>query len=513
VKRLAILAASTLALMAAACSGGGGNGPLPPPAQGPFSNASLKGQYAFSMSGEDLNGRFITRVGSFNADGNGTITAAIEDVNAGGAGSTVVFNGGSYTIQSDGRGVLTLGSALSGLGLSIVLNSVSQGFMVQTDLNASSSGSFLSQRPSDFLLSAVQGSYVFSASGVNLNAQGAPLTLLGQVSTNGAGSVNGGVFDVNDGSQAGPSGPLAITGGIVSMDPQSGPQFGRGTISFGGLGYAFYIVDSTRFRMIETDGARITSGDAVLQTGAIPATTNAFSGNFAYLAGGAAVVGNFGSVVRGGRFTASNGALTSILVDDNDAGTVSQLGPSIANGNYTIDARFPGSGRGTATFTDSHNGTFSYVFYLNSPQQGVIEDISNGLIANGTLGAQSATTGSALAGNYAFTWSGQTLPSGHNVGFEEDFVGQYAQTSSGAITGAMDFSELGSDSQPVFRDIVINGTFTVNGDGTQRNAYQIKTGNSPSTTFNYSAYIVNGAIYLVCIDNTRVTAGTVVPQS
>ena len=61
-----ILAAS----IAAACGGGGSTTPPPPPPVGKFSNASLKGQYAYSMSGEDLNGAFIARVGSFSADGN-----------------------------------------------------------------------------------------------------------------------------------------------------------------------------------------------------------------------------------------------------------------------------------------------------------------------------------------------------------------------------------------------------------------------------------------------------------
>lgn len=518
-RRFVLLAASAAALFSAAC-GGGGLGPAPPPAAGPFSNASLKGQYAFLMSGQDpITGSFLTRAGSFTADGGGNITAAMEDVNSSGTGGTVAFSGGSYLVLANGRGTLTLNGATNGgsLVLSIVLNSASKGLMIQADANASSSGSFMLQAPNDFVRSSINGQYAFSVAGLNLNTR-APLVALGEFGTNGAGVITGGVMDVNDGSQTGPSGPLPIANGVFSysLDPQTGPQFGRGTISFNGLGFVFYIVDNMHVRLIESDGLNATSGDATLQAGAIPATTNAFSGNFAYLAGGAAVLGTMGSVVRGGRFTASNGILTGIQVDDNDDGTVSSLGANIANGSYTIDANFPGSGRGTATFTDSHNGTFSYVFYLNSPQQAVLEDVSNGLIANGSMAAQTATTQSAMAGNYAFNWSGQTIPSTGNVGFEEDFAGQYAQSASGAITGAMDFSELGSTStaSPIFLDIVINGTFTVNGDGTQRNAYQIKTANSPSTTFNYAAYIVNGAVFLVSTDaNVRVTAGTAVPQS
>ena len=81
-KRLALVVTAAISSFAAACSGGGAPSAPPPPA-GNFSNASLKGTYAFSMSGTDagLNfGAFIARVGSFTADGNGNITAALEDV-------------------------------------------------------------------------------------------------------------------------------------------------------------------------------------------------------------------------------------------------------------------------------------------------------------------------------------------------------------------------------------------------------------------------------------------------
>src|SRR5260370_3250789 len=79
VKRLLLFAAVAFASISAAC-GGGGSTPPPPPPGGNFSNASLKGQYAYAMSGEDLNCAFIARVGSFFADGNGNTTHDLQDV-------------------------------------------------------------------------------------------------------------------------------------------------------------------------------------------------------------------------------------------------------------------------------------------------------------------------------------------------------------------------------------------------------------------------------------------------
>ena len=102
------------------------------------------------MSGTDAGanfGAFIARTGSFMADGSGNIIAAIEDVtDAGSLPQLVQFTSGSYSIQANGKGTLTLNSAGSGLQLSIALNSLTGGVMIQTDLNATSSGSFTLHR-------------------------------------------------------------------------------------------------------------------------------------------------------------------------------------------------------------------------------------------------------------------------------------------------------------------------------------------------------------------------------
>src|SRR5713101_8360219 len=108
-KRLALFLALAAAVFSAAC---GGSGPVvtPPPPVGNFSNASLKGQYAFSMSGsESVSGAFFARVGSFIADGNGNITGGVEDVNIPGSGTqTIPYTASTYSIQADGRGTVNL---------------------------------------------------------------------------------------------------------------------------------------------------------------------------------------------------------------------------------------------------------------------------------------------------------------------------------------------------------------------------------------------------------------------
>jgi hypothetical protein len=120
-------------------------------------------------------------------------------------------------------------------------------------------------------------------------------------------------------------------------------------------------------------------------------------------------------------------------------------------------------------------------------------------------------TGPVLAGNFVFNWSGIVLGSSANLTFEEDFVGQYALASSGAISGAVDFVELGSSTQrnPAFLNQALTGTLVLSGDGRGSNDYTVTTGTSPQTTFHYKAYIANpDLILLVGVDDTRTIAGS-----
>jgi hypothetical protein len=517
VKRLLLAVTICFAALTAACGGGSSTGITPPPVAAGFSNASLNGQYAFEMSGTDGNGSFIARVGTFTANGSGGVSAAIEDVSDAGASNFVQFTGGSYTIGSDGRGTLALtggGSLSNGLGLNIALSSTKSGVAVQTDGFATSSGSFDLQTASAFSLPSITGQYSFDLAG--LDSAGAPLALVGEFAANGAGGLTGGFVDTNDGAAAGPVGPTALTASASSfqMDATFGSSQGRGTALVNGQTLAFYIVDGTRLRFLEEDTVAQTVGDAFQQSGTIPTQVSGLSGNFAFIISASAVAGNFGNIARVGSAAFNAGALGSVSLDDNNAGTYKKLTGDA--GTYTIDAG--GSGRGTFTFTDSSLGAFSYVFYLFSPTQAVVLETSTAVVGSGSMSAQPSSISTAsLAGNYVFNWSGVTTPSSGNVGFEEDFAGEYALSSSGAITGTVDFTELGSTSKasPIFTGVALTGMF--NAGGTGRNTYQatVSPGSgAPPTTINFAAYVANGnTVYVVTTDSTRVTAGTVVAQT
>lgn len=527
--KLGMLAAAALAVCLAACGGSGGSITPPPPA-GNFSNASLNGQYAFSMSGvAAASGAYFAEVGSIAADGQGHITSGLADLlNLGSAVpvSIVTFSNGTYQIQTDGRGLITL-NVTGGeiLRLSVSLKSNTEGIVVETDGAASTSGSLNLQTPSQFSAGGIKGNYVFDFSGISFaGLNPSPISLVGQFAADGNENLTGGTVDVNDGS-FGPTGAVALTANTYQMDASgNGTNFGRGTMTLDGRTYAFYIVDNTRAKFLEEDSLGGTEGEALLQTGTIPTQNSQFSGSVVFLTGGFVAVGNFGPNARLGRFTADGaGGISAISFDESNNGRYVHIAESsgISSAAYAMDTSNAGSGRGTFTFHNSSTGTVSYVFYLytqNGVLRAVIQDVSAGIVGDGNLLTQAAgpfTTGS-VAGNYTFHWSGVQLiaPSP----FREDFVGQYAQTNaaSGNMTGAADYDELGLNS--VGTSAILNaglaGTLTVTEDGTQNNAFKIAVGGTSPFTINFTAYFAdNGTMLFLCSDSTRTTSGVGTQQT
>jgi hypothetical protein len=527
VRNTFIAAAAVLALTLAAC--GGSSNIQPPPASGGFTLASLKSQYAFSMSGLDLSGAFIARIGSFTADGAGNITAGLEDVldlHTSQQPSIVSITGGTYQIQSNGRGLIHLQDATgSTLQLNIVLESTSSGVLAQTDLNDTSSGTFNLQNSANFSVSELVNQYAFDFSGVSFVTSGgavAPVSLVGEFNADSNGNITTGVMDTNDGNLPAPSGAITISPGTYQLDSTgNGTAFGRGTMTFNNRSFAFYIVDSTHLFILEEDSFGGSSGDAFQQVPSLPAQNSAFASSFVFLVNGASTRGSQGPVARAARFTADgSGAIGSISFDENNDGSYRHIsqGSNISQATYSIDTAYPGSGRGSLTFTDSSGGTYVFIFYLISGSQGFVQDTSRGIIADGPFYAQTGTpfAVASSAGNYVFNWSGVQLGSTTAVPFQEDFVGQYAlsNASSNNITGVTDYVELGLSAKTLFSNIGVGGTLTINGDSTANNLYKFALGGSPSTTINFQAYFANAnTVLVVSSDSNRTTSGILHQQS
>jgi len=521
-----VLATMIVACYLSAC--GGSSTVTPPPPGGNFSNGSLIGQYAFSMSGRNSGtGAFIGRIGSISADGNGHITSGLEDVlnlDTGQPASQLTFSNGTYQIQSSGRGLIVLYLTAGGtLQLSLALKSNAQGTLVESDGAASTTGSLNLQTPAQFSGNAISGKYVFSLSGISF--AGSPpsvISTVGEFAADGNGNVTSGTVDVNDGSFQ-PSGAISLTPTTYQLDTNgNGTNFGRGMMALNGKTYAFYIVNNSRLAMLEEDSTGGAEGDAILQTGVIPAQNSDLKGSFVFLTGGSVTTGKFGPLARLGRMTTDGaGAVDSVAFDENSDGNNTHISESsgLSSATYSVDTANPGSGRGTFTFHNSSTGTVSYVFYFYSPTRAVLQDVSASIVSDGVLMAQSGApfTTTSTAGNYIFNWDGLQLV--NPSPYEEKFVGQGVQTNAGNnnLSGLADYLELGLNSTStsgINLNAGISGTLTINGDGTQDNTYKVAVGGSTGFTINFKAYVAdNSDILLICYDGDRTTGGLMTQQT
>jgi hypothetical protein len=502
-KRLLFALTSAAALWVSAC--GGGSNIQPPPPTGKYSLSSLSGQYAFTTSGEVFTSGASTpvslvRVGSFVADGKGNITAGMEDINTDGMPSNAIPIDGtksSYTVNADGRGVLTLNfQSGSTVDFGIVLTSTSDGLLIDETSNANQastgSGNFILQQSAPFALSELTGNYVFDFAGLDGQAQPCPCpeSFIGQFTVDSAGAITG-FFDDNDNGNLSSGG---MNPGAISQDPgniSTFSNFGRGIATIANQNFVFYIVNSNHVRFLSTNNGSL-SGDAILQTSPPPASPGA---DFAFIAAGSSIASNNG-LTRVGRFTVTGSALSKMLMDTNDAASFNTN--NLSNGSITsYDAT---TGRGQLSFQDSNN-TYAFVFYLSSSSSGVIQDVSPSgsanmarVIADGSIVAQTGGpfSSSNITGTYALNWSGQVVAGGSfPIEDEEDLVAQ-ATVSSLALSGTDDIFQFTSSTLTPQFDLALGGSITIGGDG---------TGGDPNGSRNTMSVIYNrnGNITVDCV--------------
>lgn len=551
-RRLLLFVASAAALWLAACGSGGSPLPPLPPPTGNYSNASLNGTYAFVTSGQvaSFSGGFPTqapfvRTGSFVADGQGRILGGFDDVNLiinnggvslGGSPTSGAISGGSYTVNADGRGTMNLqvssGGFAATINFGIVLTSTSDGLMMdetsltnQNSTQASTgSGNFIKQDPNSFTsnASAISGTYVFDFSGLD-SAQGAA-SIVGEFAANGAGVLTTGFEDSNDnGSLSNGS----LVQGSFTADPANMSTFGRGLANIGGETFAFYIVNSTRIRMIDiTPGSSMLTGDAVLQDNTIPTSASSINSGFAFIISGASLsFTNSGGLTRVGRFTSTAGTVSQVYVDTNNAGTPILTNVAGNAGSISQDPANPGiPGRWLLTITDQNNSTFTAVIYLSSAASGVIQETTFTAlgapdVADGSIAVQSGgpLSASNVTGTYAFNWSGLSAQQGSpSADQEEDCLGQ-ATASNLSLSGAGDLYEFSIFTAVPDLALLSDSAIAIKGNGTtsdgNRSTMTIHLAtNSPITFVVYfvspqRAFFVNNSNYL-----GRVAAGVLKVQ-
>jgi hypothetical protein len=473
-------------------SGGGGNGGFTP--QGNFSVASLSGQYAYQLSGALIgNGSFppFAESGIFTADGKGGITNGTDDQTPSSPVSTNTFTG-TYTMANDGTGFLTLQFTGGSIQLAITMTKPSKFYLTEVDGTANASG-IGEQQTASAITSVPNGTFAFRIHNEN--------TLQGPIAQVGA-------FTINNGAVTGNEDVLISTGSVSSesltgsFNAPTGSGRGTGTLvdSTGTLSFQYYIVDANTIDIMPSALAAVSItgvGRAEAQTGG-PFSQSSLSGGYAFGSHGDTAA-NLGGSQTAGRFTASNGAISSGLEDfvvDGVSGSKDAF-----TGNYTMAS----NGRAAVTFTSSSLGTVSEVFWMVSPTRAFFLVDSSAKVEDGTLDAQTASTfsNSSLSGQSAFSMSG------FNSSVLDDRLGTLIWDGAGNLTANLVEVDTGSGTSGV-----VTSTYAVDPDNSGRASTSLA--GLPSSTANTDLvfYLTSGSTgYLLQNDGNTEIGGSMVLQS
>ena len=349
-------------------------------------DTELSGRYAFLLSGYDGNGNRVAVAGSLVADGSGSITSGVEDINS--AASTpqtgLAFTG-NYSVGSDNRGTITItNSAGATYTMVIALGSLNGGTATGGSiLEFDSTGYIISgvielQNSAAFLKAAISGPYVFGFEGSD--RAGSRMGVIGQFNADGAGGISSGVFDADDSGTPTTSSPIANTS-AYSVNTTTG----RGTVSLSGVtpaDYSFYIVSGSRLLAISTDSATtagVVAGEIDAQTGG-PFSNGSLNASVVMSLESAAALSGGGSCVMLGTISFDGNGNGSFSADENDAGSITSVA---GNGTYTA----PDAATGRFTLAPPQ-GIPMLVGYLAAPNQGFLIGTDN-KVTMGELLAQS----------------------------------------------------------------------------------------------------------------------------
>src|SRR6202041_238985 len=301
---------------------------------------------------------------------------------------------------------------------------------------------------------SLSGPFTFSYSG---NDNSGFVAVAGSFQADGNGKILTGVEDSNSFS-TGVAKQVPITGTYkVGPDGRTSVKINVGTGSGAGQGtpqtWQLAMANFQHGALTRFDANNSGSGTVDQQNlNGLTTALTALSGPYVFsVAGGDAA---FFPQGMAGKFSANGaGQVTggSPILDVNKSlnppGGVSTGDRSLA-GSYTMDATFPGSGRGTLTLTSTTTGSMQYAFYIvnttaseQSTQLHLVE-----LDTNNYLGgdAYAAPTGSSFnaaslpSGNYPFTAGGTSPTGAYAAG------GVFISSGSGGTSGVIDSNNAGT---------------------------------------------------------------------
>jgi hypothetical protein len=353
----------------------------------------LNGPYAFEASGFDNNGDALVMAGSFVSDGNGNILSAEIDENDHFALSNPTQLAGTYTLDSNLRGVITFNAGLNGFS-----DSATFAFTIDSATNTGSIVSADGEKPAISGLLAAQsaaasttpsGNFIMrgTSDGATNASDGLAVRsgMVGRFTAGAGGVLSNGLVDSADIAQGNDSVDDTLSGTFSTTDGA-----GRGLVNFNtgqagpvSGGYAYYIVSANKIFLVQIDNEVPGQFVAVARSQALSSlTASSVNGTGAFgLIGaddGATTSNTPIASAAIGQMIVTGGNTANVNCDVNDSGSISACStngntPSPVPGVLAFD---PTTGRGTITFSGGFDDGFvdSLVFYLEANGTGVMMD-------------------------------------------------------------------------------------------------------------------------------------------
>lgn len=367
-------------------------------------NGALNGQYAFSLRGFN-GGGFLAVVGSFIANGSGSITSGEADTNGvlGPQNGSIIASASSYSVGPDNRGCATLATPFGTFYTHFALGTMSEGVagagsIIEFETPGSTayvaSGQIVEQTPADFVYNII-GSFALQTSGWDFSTSGR-IACVGSVAAasnkisylqqdcNDNGTVTNTVNTINTSNS---------TENIYSAADMNGRGTGNFAVGTGTSTWVFYWATPTTLFFVNSDANPASSGvwqQQVAPTGYSSFRQNAFQGNAAFYATGLVAAGAGGNASFGPQTADGVNSVTSTTYLD----TAGALQSTNSTCNYSIVSI------GRATLTGSNCGATPPISYFDGPNSAVVV----GTDPTGQLGALvPQTTGltvPAIAGTY-----------------------------------------------------------------------------------------------------------------
>jgi hypothetical protein len=366
---------------------------------------------------------------------------------------------------------------------------------------ACGSNSSAPSNPVGFSNSSLNGTYVVSMSGtdVNLNAQTISFfAIVGAITADGNGNITGGTVDINDLNLGGTG---VFTGQAVSASSYSVGQDGRGTGRLvtpqGTFGLDFVLSSTNHGLITRFDGSGSGSGTIDIQGTATQTSLQSLAFSLAGEDSGGAPLGTVGGLTLDSSGTITPG---TAFQDFNDSTSSAGITDLPLTGSVVLDS----SGTtGTAVFTATNVfGSLTFdAWVVDSTHLKLIEtDTSSGLAVSGDAFTQQA---SFTPGQLVFAMSGIDLL------LDPVVAGGYTTTdANGTLSlGLEDYNNAGSTNTLNF-----TGTCTTFAHGRCQLATTGFT-NGAAGNLAFAAYPSSGGVLLLQDDSNGLAQGAAYAQS